>query len=322
MNYPRIKKGAFIVAAILVVGGALLLSDKSPTQKTNSINILSGTSSTATSVSSIDYKKDSDSDGLPDWEETLWGTDETNPDTDGDTTADGAEVKLGRNPIVKGPKDKLQDAPLSATTTTEKLSETDKFGREIFARYMNLRQSGLSSDVNSQDQLIKDLVAASDSVGGAYMYLTSEIKVNASATLKDYANSIASVLQKNAIKTRNEVAILNDAVVNEDAEAIKELDPIIKSYSAILKGLIEIRVPSNMVNFHLDFVNTMSNILYTAKSFRSAFSDPVLSLRSLGQYQPNIDHFSAILTDIQEQLTVQEIKFGPSEPGLLFLPKK
>ncbi|MCR4311641.1 MAG: hypothetical protein NUV54_03715, partial [Candidatus Taylorbacteria bacterium] len=51
--------------------------------------------------------KDSDSDGLKDWEEQLWKTDPLNPDTDGDGTPDGAEIKSGRNPLVAGPNDKL-----------------------------------------------------------------------------------------------------------------------------------------------------------------------------------------------------------------------
>lgn len=44
-------------------------------------------------------KKDSDHDGLSDWEEThIYGTDPHDPDTDGDGFDDGEEVFLGRNP--------------------------------------------------------------------------------------------------------------------------------------------------------------------------------------------------------------------------------
>ena len=41
---------------------------------------------------------DSDLDGLPDWKELILGTDTKNPDTDGDGTNDGDEVKQDRNP--------------------------------------------------------------------------------------------------------------------------------------------------------------------------------------------------------------------------------
>jgi hypothetical protein len=48
-------------------------------------------------------RKDSDHDGLSDWEEiNVYGTDPFDPDTDGDGMDDGEEVFLGRNPNGKG----------------------------------------------------------------------------------------------------------------------------------------------------------------------------------------------------------------------------
>jgi hypothetical protein len=45
---------------------------------------------------------DSDSDGLDDEEEKIYGTDPKNPDTDGDGYQDGQEVKSGYNPLGPG----------------------------------------------------------------------------------------------------------------------------------------------------------------------------------------------------------------------------
>ncbi len=56
--------------------------------------------------------KDSDNDGLRDWEEELYKTDPNNPDTDGDGYLDGEEVDSGHNPLVKAPGDKLAFYPL------------------------------------------------------------------------------------------------------------------------------------------------------------------------------------------------------------------
>lgn len=47
--------------------------------------------------------KDTDGDGLCDYEEKrIYGTDPNNPDTDGDGINDGAEIKRGRNPLGPG----------------------------------------------------------------------------------------------------------------------------------------------------------------------------------------------------------------------------
>ena len=51
----------------------------------------------------VDPEGDEDRDGLTNLEELAWGTDINNPDTDGDNTFDGAEVAIGRNPLVNEP---------------------------------------------------------------------------------------------------------------------------------------------------------------------------------------------------------------------------
>jgi Bacterial TSP3 repeat len=54
------------------------------------------------SQAAIDLNKDSDNDGLPDWQELKYGTNPNNPDTDGDGYTDGAEVAAGYNPLGPG----------------------------------------------------------------------------------------------------------------------------------------------------------------------------------------------------------------------------
>jgi DNA polymerase III alpha subunit (gram-positive type) len=51
--------------------------------------------------------KDSDQDGISDWQEIILETDPLNPDTDGDGYLDGIEYKLGFDPKKPGPADKI-----------------------------------------------------------------------------------------------------------------------------------------------------------------------------------------------------------------------
>ena len=46
--------------------------------------------------------KDSDQDGLKDFEENYFGTDKNNPDTDHDGYTDFIEIKNGHNPLGSG----------------------------------------------------------------------------------------------------------------------------------------------------------------------------------------------------------------------------
>jgi len=85
-----------IILAVILIAGGLIFALKYPNKKFLSEQNL----------------KDSDNDGLKDWEEELCHTNPYNPDTDGDGYLDGEEVDSGRNPLVKAPGDKLSFYPL------------------------------------------------------------------------------------------------------------------------------------------------------------------------------------------------------------------
>src|SRR3989344_3970213 len=80
-----------------------------------------------------ELSRDSDQDGLKDWEEIIYRTDASNADTDGDGTKDGEEIKQNRNPLVKGPNDAGEQArqeelvPITITKADLKISPQNDF---------------------------------------------------------------------------------------------------------------------------------------------------------------------------------------------------
>src|ERR1035437_1193625 len=84
---------ALSVAVAIIIITVIINYSKSNTTKYNNDNLV--TSNASSSVLTID----SDSDGLPDWKEVLYGTDPHKADTDGDGTPDGEEIALGRDPL-------------------------------------------------------------------------------------------------------------------------------------------------------------------------------------------------------------------------------
>lgn len=98
---------SILVALFLAISLLLFVGSYSKKGAFSQINIWGGREAT---IGSQD--KDSDNDGLKDWQEELYKTDPYNPDTDGDGYLDGEEVNSGHNPLVKAPGDEVLLHPL------------------------------------------------------------------------------------------------------------------------------------------------------------------------------------------------------------------
>jgi len=99
IKFPLIS----IIVGIIIIGGGMVF-----VWKYSHKDSLLG----KTTKISQEQLKDSDNDGLKDWEEELYHTDPYNADTDNDGFLDGEEVATGTNPRVKAPGDKLVFYPL------------------------------------------------------------------------------------------------------------------------------------------------------------------------------------------------------------------
>jgi hypothetical protein len=99
MSYLSSHKNLFLSAAfaLLILAIGLVVNKRSEQEPVVAPqNLSKQTTEISTTTSMTD--RDSDVDGLPDWEEHLYGSDPLKFDSDGDGTPDGQEVKEGRNP--------------------------------------------------------------------------------------------------------------------------------------------------------------------------------------------------------------------------------
>jgi len=79
MKKPKIPFIVIILAVVLIIGGVIFVLKYSSRESLLGIKL-----GNKNSKISEENFKDSDNDGLRDWEEELFGTDPFNPDTDGE----------------------------------------------------------------------------------------------------------------------------------------------------------------------------------------------------------------------------------------------
>ena len=270
-------KYAGIVGGVLLVFISVLVFAGG---KKNSYSVKPAAESQTISFQGI-VAKDTDNDGLPDWEEALWGTDPNDKDTSGNGIGDKAEVDRR--------KERIQADTLRETgeTSSEEMTDTDKFSREFFATVAALKQSG-----NFNQESLSGL-ADSFSRSVTAQPLLDKYSLNDAKTVSMSDQSVSKYyddfFEKISIyvstKRGSELEIIAAALGLSSTERIKELDPIIKSYDDLAKELISISVPSDAVSAHLSAVNDLVKIALSLENAKSVAENPIRGVMGIAQYQ-------------------------------------
>ncbi len=343
------KKIFLLIIACLIGVGAIsfaVFASKNNSLSNNSLKTesLSGVSGdeNAKNVALIEKtlkensSKDDDADGLLNWEETLWGTDQNNADSDTDGTKDGEEVNTNRNPLKAGPNDKLAATSLGTGNTaasagsqggsangnsgTTAATETAKISRELFANYIEAKKSGTTLDANVQSQIIEKTFANKSLVSTpAKVYSQNDIMISTNPDLRAYGNALGLAFYEGNIETSaNEVEILQSALEKESRTEIAKLDPIIAAYAAILKKLLTTPVPREQVASHLEVVNNTNKVLTDIQGFRVIFDDPIIGLITVGSYYKDVEVLQASVKELRNIFNQNGVRFEESDYGYVF----
>jgi len=269
---------------------------------------------------------DTDGDGLKDWEEALWGTDPHNIDSDGDGARDGEEVGLRRDPTKPGPDDQIRTAQLSSgntqsNTTAEPQTLTERLAQEFFSSYLSLGGAQKSLSNTEATHLVDEFLTDAQQAQPLTYYSKDDISVSSATSidaLRTYANAMGRIIRMHAVETENEAVITNNAVQQDNPEMLAQLDPIIESYEGMLADSLELPVPHNAQQIHLNILNAYARILQNIVGMQAAFTDPVKALQSVSTYQANANELLRAFQDAKNFYQNRGITFSDAEGGLLF----
>lgn len=297
------------------------------TQKTLAPETVSG--STEVIIQNKLKEQDTDEDGLKDWEESLWRTDIKVKDTDGDGTNDGKEVAAGRNPAVKGPNDVIKTAETTkdSTASSTPWTATDKLSRELFAKYMSLRQSGQELTPELEAQLIQGVMEKYNFAKlpeYTYEFESFRISKDSPELLRRYGNTIGTIIKTNAVKAVDsrgrpvhEMFILERALTTGNEIELEQLGQITKAYENIVSALLKVEVPQSASQIHLRLINNFSLSIQANKSFKEIFNDPVSGMSALATYKEGSIGTTKAFVDLRTYFKNMQIRFGDSEAGYI-----
>lgn len=228
---------------------------------------------------------DSNNNGIPDWQETLWGLD---PKGDGVKNKQIIEDKQAALDAKNGTTD---------TTPLTPANETDQFAREFFATIASLKQAG-TLDQNTISGLATQL---SQNVGDKMTipdtYTTTDIQTG--GTAKTYYSALKNIITSNGSPVLgNEFSTLADAIGNEDQASLSKLGSSADTYDNVAKAMKSIPVPAGEEKDHVSLMNSYTNIGTGLRNMTDTLDNPMMGMIGITQYKYYGDQANAILKNI------------------------
>ncbi|MDP3795312.1 MAG: hypothetical protein Q8R13_05345 [bacterium] len=254
--------------------------------------------------------KDSDGDGLFDWEETTIGTDPYNADTDHDGYLDGEEVVSGYNPLVQAPNDAQPGsrAPRALPQTlsaaiTRRIAGTVT---ESVAQALSKKGAAGLQDPEEIARLIDEAVPASV-VAELQSILNPSIDVAAFTIDRDtsktarikYLQTVMQITreldQRAPDPRKSEMAVLSEAVTALRTDHVLAYRDIYNEAENQIKAL---PVPASLVPLHQEILS----IMHIFRSIHQAVSDfdkdplkTTLALQAYTETQPRFERFTELV---------------------------
>ncbi len=293
------KRVTLIVAAIVFVAVIFFLKNKSSYQSQASQD--AGLAYDNVSVKEL-LAKDTDLDGVPDWQENLEGTDPTKKET-----TPGIPDKEAIARIEASNKSNGTDIAPDVAIDEENLTKTDKFSRELFSTVATLNQTG-ELDQTTVDKLTTSLSDQIKNNTQRKVFLLSDLKMAKDDSIQAYQAysnainviSIKDPIDGNAIDILQEFA--NDGE-NANVAALDKLEPIVKQTTVFMNDMAKMSVPSSLAQPHLDTLNALEKIIENLTDVGLFDTDPIVAMGAMSKYEENTGLLQSATDKIGKMIT-------------------
>jgi hypothetical protein len=239
-------------------------------------------------------QKDTNGNGIADWEESLWGFD---PTKDGEKNKEAIQAK----------KDALrQSSTYTGNASNQNLSEDETAAREFFAAIMSLQQSGNLNDgsVQSIAEAMGEKIVATP-IEDTYRKSDENIEKLSEKTLSNYYIALTNLF----IKYRNknigdELTFINQGLMNNDPQPMKIAADIAISYKSFAKELIKIPTPEELAKNHLELANNYEKTGQTIMEMARILEAPLPGMKALINYKKYSDALTNNIKLFSDNLSI------------------
>lgn len=234
--------------------------------------------------------KDSNGNGIADWEETLWGLD---PTKNGDSN---------KEYILKRKAEIAKTDAANGIDPSAPLTENDKLARELLSTIVSLENSGDLNDVaiaNIGTAVGKKITL--DLIPDIYNKNSLSVVGVSQVELVSYWVNLKKINDKYQNKDiGNELTIIAQALNDKDPQALKSAIGIADSYRSFGKDMMGIPVPKSIVDTHISMANNYEKTAKALDSMSSLLDDPMSGIKSILQYKKYNDAILKNISDLND----------------------
>lgn len=256
----------FAFPLIIVLGIFVMVKqNKAPEVKTTvSPNIVSVQNTIVTNT-------DTDTDGVPDWQEIIWKTDPAKANTYG--------IPDKEYIAKKSTEEKNATSTISGSTNS-----TEELSQQLFTEYMRLQQAGQLNEttIQTMTERIAQNIAAKPSDA---LYTLKDIKTfpdSDTDKLQTYANTLIS-LQKSYVQTYDKLTAGKTVTIG-DPDFGNSMVLASQLYTKLATDLIKVAAPEGAAQFHLAYTNSIKQSAQGLLEFSHFTDDPINSMAGIQRH--------------------------------------
>jgi hypothetical protein len=305
MQQQKKSRKFSVLAAILIllagvfIGGYLVL--KSGRGFAGQLTEILGGQTTAVATCTpdpYDSGKDSDDDGLKDWQEMqIYKSDPCKADTDGDGYLDGEEVASGYDPTKKAPGDELPGVQTKSRGLPKNLTQAlrQKLAAQIeqnkivpFAASGELLSAEEIENYPGIQQSIQETINNAGSLFAPDKITDEQIKTtpdNSKEAVQRFAAQVATTIPSSVgsdLLAQSEAEMFLSALEKNDFTSLEKELQIYQGAYEKLKGLT---VPSNLAPLHKEQLEILSQTIKIYQAIKEINIDPLKANLALQAYE-------------------------------------
>lgn len=236
-------------------------------------------------------QKDSNKNGIADYEEYLWGL---------DPNKNGPENKE----FISSKRKALIESGDIVPDDSRTITDNELLSQQFFATIVSLQQTGELNEesMNSVSEAVGKNIEATP-IPDIYTSNMLTIQNDSNTANTAYHNALSElVIKYTDANIGSELTFIVQGMGNKDPQALYAAATVGQAYQSFGRDLIKIPVPKSLSSTHLSTANNYEKTGQTINDLAKILSDPIIGMKAILSYKNYSDALAVDLEKISEIL--------------------